>query len=51
MPKKPQQVPKQWYKGLKLMDLSGIREKKKGACKSCKKTSYYIKDYKSKPRE
>jgi len=51
MPKKLQQVLKQWYGGLKPMDLSGIREKRKGVCKGCKKIGYYIRDYKSKPRE
>src|SRR6266581_1077263 len=25
IPKKPQQVPRQWYRGLEPMDLSGIR--------------------------
>ena len=33
------------------MDLSGIKEKRKGACKGCGKTSYYIRDYRSKPKE
>ena len=51
MPKKPQQAPKQWYRGLKPMDLSGTKEKRKGACKGCRKTSHYIKNCKSKPRE
>ena len=29
------------------MDLSGIKEVKKGTCRNCKKPRYYIKDYKS----
>ena len=33
------------------MDLSSIKEKRKGACKGCKKIGHYVKDYKSKPRE
>jgi len=33
------------------MDLSGTREKRKGAYKGCGKTGHYIKDCKSKPRE
>ena len=33
MPKKPQQAPKQWYRGLELMDLSSTKEKRKGAYK------------------
>jgi len=46
-----QQVLKQWYGGPELIDLSGIREKRKGAYKSCGKIGYYIRDYRSKPRE
>ena len=33
------------------MDLSGTREKRKGACKGCGKIGYYTKDCKNKPRE
>ena len=33
------------------MDLSGIKEKRKGACRDCGKIGYYAKDCKSKPRE
>ncbi len=33
------------------MDLSGIKEKKKGACRGYKKIGHYIKDYKNKPKE
>ena len=33
------------------MDLSGIKEKRKGAYKGCGKLGHYIKDCKSKPRE
>jgi len=46
-----QQVLKQWYGGPELMDLSGIKKKKKGACKNCGKISHYIKDCKSKPKK
>ena len=51
MLKKPQQAPKQQYKGLEPMDLSGTREKRKGACKGCGKIGYYVKDCRSKPKE
>ena len=33
------------------MDLSGTREKKKGACRNYGKQSHYVKDYKNKPGE
>ena len=33
------------------MDLSNIKEKRKGAYKGYKKIGHYTKDYKSKPRE
>ena len=33
------------------MDLSGIREKREGACKEYKKQGHYIKDYRSRPKE
>ena len=33
------------------MDLSGIREKRKGACKGCKKIGYYIRNCRNKPKE
>ncbi len=33
------------------MDLSSIKEKRKGAYRGCKKIGYYIKDCKSKPKE
>ena len=33
------------------MDLSGTKEKKKGACKGYRKIGHYIKDCKSKLRE
>ena len=33
------------------MDLSGITEKRKGACRGCGKIGHYIRDYRSKPRE
>ena len=41
MLKKPQQTLKQWYGGLELMDLSGTKEKKKGACRNCGKLGHY----------
>jgi len=51
MPKKPQQVLKQWYRGLEPMDLSGIKEKRKGAYKGYGKIGYYTRDCKSKPKK
>ncbi len=33
------------------MDLSNTKEKRKGVYKGCGKISYYIKDYKNKPKE
>ena len=33
------------------MDLSGTKEKKKGACRGYRKIGHYVKDYRSKPRE
>ena len=33
------------------MDLSGIKEKRKGAYRGCRKIGHYTRDYKSKPRE
>ena len=33
------------------MNLSGTKEKRKGAYRGCRKIGYYIKDYRNKPRE
>jgi len=33
------------------MDLSGTKEKRKGACRSCGKIGYYVKDCKNKPKK
>ena len=48
--KAPQRAPKQ-YNSLKLMDLSGTREKKKGACRNYSKLGHYTREYKNRPRE